>query len=161
MGEAHLPAEQPQTSQEPRLSSPHVDQGGPGRAQGQTAEGPPPAVGLTWRVRDRGTFARFRASRTRTSTGPITVTFVHDEVATPPRVAYSVGRKVGSAVVRNRLRRRLRAIVADRPTQLAPGAYLISAAPRAAEMTFADLRSTVDGALDRMTAAVTRTGDDR
>jgi len=161
MGEAHLPAQQPQASQEPRVPSSHVDQGGPGRVEGQTAEGPPSAVGLTWRVRDRGTFARFRASRTRTTMGPITVTFVHDEVATPPRVAYSVGRKVGTAVVRNQLRRRLRAIVADFAAQLAPGAYLISAGPRAAELTFADLRSAVGGALDRMTAAVHRSGNHR
>jgi ribonuclease P protein component len=91
--------------------------------------------------------------------GPITVTFVHDEVATPPRVAYSVGRKVGSAVIRNRLRRRLRAIVADYAARLAPGAYLISARPRAAQMSFDELRSAVGGALDRMTAMLTRTGD--
>src|SRR5947207_10458218 len=123
MGEAHLPTQQPQTSQEPRLPTPHVDQSGPGRAQGQAAEGPSPAVGLTWSVRDRGTFVRFRASRTRTTAGPITVTFVPDEVVARPRVAYSVGRKVGTAVVRNQLRRRLRAVVAEQAARLAPGAY--------------------------------------
>ena len=158
MGEAHLPAQQPQTSQEPRLSSPHVDEGGPSGAEGTTAEGPAPAVGLTWRVRDRGTFARLRTEGTRTSSGPVTVIFVGDEVATPPRVAYSVGRRIGPAVVRNRLRRRLRAIVADAAAQLAPGAYLISAGPRAAQMSFADLRSAVGGALDRMRTTVNRTG---
>ena len=157
MGEAHLPTQQPQTSQEPRLPPSHVDEGGTSGDQSQAAEGPAPAVGLTWRVRDRGTFARFRASRTRTTIGPITVTFVPDEVIARPRVAYSVGRKVGTAVVRNQLRRRLRAIVAERA--LGPGAYLISAGPRAAELSFTDLRSTVDGALDRMDAAVNRRGD--
>src|SRR4051812_8811064 len=159
MGEAHLPAEHPQASEEPRLSAPHVDKGRSGRAEGEAVEGPAPAVGPTGRIRDRGTFARLRASGSRTSSGPITVTFVHDEVATPPRVAYSVGRRVGSAVVRNRIRRRLRAIVATVAAQLAPGAYLISAGPRAAEMSFADLRSAVNGALDRMTAAANRTGE--
>ena len=155
-GEAHVPTEQPQTGQEPRLPSPYVHPSWAGSAQGQAAEGPAATVGLTWPVRDRGTFARFRASRTRTRTGPITVTFVTDEVVARPRVAYSVGRKVGTAVVRNRLKRRLRAIVADRAVRLAPGAYLISAGPRAADLSFTDLRSAVDGALDRMIAAVTR-----
>ena len=159
MGEAHVPTQQPQASQEPRLPAPHVDPGGPSGAQGQAAEGPAPAVGLTWAVRDRGTFARFRASRTRTTAGPITVTFVPDEVVARPRVAYSVGRKVGTAVVRNQLRRRLRAIVADRAAHLAPGAYLISAGPRAAGLSFGDLRSTVDGVFDRMTPALTPRGD--
>ena len=159
MRETHVPTQQPQTSQEPRLPSPHVDQSGAGRPQGEAAEGPAPAVGLTWAVRDRGTFARFRASRTRTTVGPITVIFVADEVVARPRVAYSVGRKVGTAVVRNQLRRRLRAIVTERSARLAPGAYLISAGPRAAEMSFGDLRSTVDGVFDRMTPALTPRAD--
>ena len=49
------------------------------------------------------------------------------------RVAYAIGRQVGPAVVRNRLRRRLRAAVReiDRSTGGLPtGAYLVSAAAR-------------------------------
>ena len=151
MGEADLSTEHSQTSKEPRLPPPDVDPGGPGRSQGTASEGPSQAVGLTWRIRDRTTFARLRASSTRSRMGPITVTFVHDEVGKPPRVAYSVGRKVGNAVVRNLVRRRLRAIVDDAAPRLASGAYLVSAGPRTADMTFDDLRSAVGGALDRMT----------
>ena len=115
-----------------------------------------------WPTRMSNFFGRcFRASRTRTTTGPITVTFVADEVGVRPRVAYSVGRKVGTAVVRNQLRRRLRAIVAARAVGLTPGAYLVSAGPRAADLNFADLRSAVDGAFDRMTASVSRQGEHR
>src|SRR4051794_27092213 len=119
MGEADVPTEHSETSEEPRLSPPDVDPSWPGRPEGTPAEGPAPAVGLTWRIRDRATFARLRASSTRSRVGPITVTFVHDEVGTPPRVAYSVGRKVGNAVVRNLVRRRLRAIVDDAAPRLA------------------------------------------
>ena len=47
----------------------------------------------------------------------------------PPRVAYATGRAVGAAVVRNRVRRRLRAAVRDQAPLLRPGrAYLIRAA---------------------------------
>jgi ribonuclease P protein component len=60
----------------------------------------------------------------------------------PPRVAYGIGRHVGPAVVRNRVRRRLRAaareIHGDRG--LAPGAYLVSVRPGAAQMSYAELR---------------------
>jgi ribonuclease P protein component len=62
----------------------------------------------------------------------------------PPRVAYAVGRSVGNAVARNRLRRRLRAAVAGRSDDLRPDtAYLVSAGPRAAAMTPAELSRAV------------------
>ena len=83
----------------------------------------------------------------RSRRGPITVTFVDGPPDEPPRVAFAVGRRVGSAVVRNRLRRRLRAIMAELATTLRPGAYLISAAAPAADMTFGELRNTVSDAL--------------
>ena len=42
-------------------------------------------------------------------------------------MAFSVGRSVGSAPVRNRIRRRLRAIARARAGHLAPGWYLVGA----------------------------------
>jgi ribonuclease P protein component len=58
------------------------------------------------------------------------------------RVAYAIGRSVGSAVARNRLRRRLRAIVAAHEAALPPGWYLIGATPAAANLSFAALQQT-------------------
>lgn len=81
--------------------------------------------------------------------GPITVRRVPADDG-PPRVAYALGRAVGSAVVRNRIRRRLRVIVAARGTNLAPGAYLIAARREALTMPFADLEAIV---VDALTAA--------
>jgi len=66
------------------------------------------------------------------------------------RVAYSISRKVGGAVVRNRWRRRLRAIVAEASPRLTPGAYLIGVAPQSAELTYSELRDRV---IDSMTRA--------
>jgi ribonuclease P protein component len=66
-------------------------------------------------------------------------------------VAYSVGRRLGGAVVRNRVRRRLRQIVAERAPHLVSGAYLIGVAPAAASLSFGDLRSIVGRALGPMT----------
>jgi ribonuclease P protein component len=80
---------------------------------------------------------------------------VATDAESPPRVAYAVGKNVGSAVARNRLRRRLRAVA--RELTLAPGAYLISAAPPAATMTFGELRDSVRAAA----AAVTGEDTDR
>lgn len=61
-------------------------------------------------------------------------------------VAYSISRKVGKAVVRNRLRRRCRAIVRDLRDQIAVGAYLIVIRPEAAEMSYADLATHLTSA---------------
>ena len=59
-------------------------------------------------------------------------------------MAYAVGRSVGNAVERNRLRRRLRAAVREHADRLAPDrAYLLSAGPRATAMTHAQLSAAV------------------
>ncbi|MGI8685357.1 MAG: ribonuclease P protein component [Acidimicrobiales bacterium] len=98
------------------------------------------------RIRDTATFAALRRSRRRVRRGPFTVTFVSDSPTGPPRVAYAIGRSVGGAVVRNRLRRRLRAVVSELEPQLRPGAYLVGAAPEAASLSFGELQEMVSGA---------------
>jgi ribonuclease P protein component len=66
----------------------------------------------------------------------------------PPRVAYSVGRRVGGAVVRNRVRRRLRAATRVHAETLVPGhAYLVSAANAAATSTYAQLSESLHQSL--------------
>ena len=156
MGEqADLPTECTQASEAARLPRADVDPCRPSRHQGTAAEGPSQALCLTWRIRDRETFARLRAEGTRSRKGPVTVTFLADDGPGPPRVAYSVGRRVGGAVVRNKLRRRLRDIVSGIAPHLPPGAYLIGVAPRAVSMSFEELRATVGGAFHGMTADVT------
>jgi ribonuclease P protein component len=63
-------------------------------------------------------------------------------------VAYAIGRKVGNAVERNRIRRRLRTIVRELAPPLRPGVYLIGVAPTAAQLRYGELRLTVMRALD-------------
>ena len=79
----------------------------------------------------------------------MTVTWLPGDSDEPPRVAYAVGRRVGGAVVRNRLRRRLRAVVSELEPQLKGGAYLVGAAPAATELTYGDLRRTVAEAVQQ------------
>lgn len=68
----------------------------------------------------------------------------------PPRVAYAVGREVGGAVTRNRVRRRLRASVAEHRAELRPGAaYLFGAGREAATVPFAELEAAVGELLAR------------
>lgn len=66
----------------------------------------------------------------------------------PPRVAYAIGKRAGNAVARNRLRRRLRAAMRDQAALLEPGsAYLVSAEPHAATMSYVALCEAVGRAL--------------
>lgn len=64
--------------------------------------------------------------------------------AEPARVAYRVSRRIGNAVTRNRVRRRLRAAVERHAAALAPGsAYLVTAETGAAQAPFAELEEAV------------------
>lgn len=108
-----------------------------------------PAV---WRIRDRRTFAELRRRGRRARSGPITVTWLPGPPGTPPRVAYAVGRTVGPAVVRNRARRRLRAVVAGLAAELDPGAYLVAAGPATASLHPEEMTTHVSTALAALAA---------
>jgi ribonuclease P protein component len=75
--------------------------------------------------------------------GPITVTWAPGDPADPPRVAYAIGKRVGGATERNRIRRRLRAIVRELEPALGPGAWLIGAAPEVANLSYGELKATL------------------
>lgn len=80
----------------------------------------------------------------------------------PPRVAFSVGRSVGNAVTRNRVRRRLRAAVRDQHERMRPGsAYLVSAAPRVIDDAYRDIVDTLGVLLERASADAGAAGAER
>ncbi len=70
-------------------------------------------------------------------------------------VAYVIGRRLGTAVTRNRLRRRLRAVMADAASSLPPGAYVVRAGPEAPELDFDELRMAMGRAMERAVAEPT------
>ena len=64
------------------------------------------------------------------------------------RVGFVISTKVGNAVARNRLRRRLREILRARPDRLPAGDLVVRALPGAAELPSARLAELVDEALN-------------
>ena len=59
-------------------------------------------------------------------------------------MGYAIGRNVGKAVLRNRIRRQLRSLLEAKSDQLPAGWYLIGAQPRVGTMSWTDLGATVD-----------------
>lgn len=68
---------------------------------------------------------------------------VIDQSLSIPHMGYAIGRPIGGAVVRNRLRRRLRAIISHREQDLSPGWYLIGVSPATRNYDYAQLESSV------------------
>ena len=59
-----------------------------------------------------------------------------------PHIGYAIGRQIGGAVVRNRLRRRLRAIMSTHQTDFSPGWYLIGVSEAARSYDYSQLESS-------------------
>lgn len=100
------------------------------------------------RVDDRTTQAALRSAR-RIRRGPISVSCVPD-IASRPRVSYAVGRRVGGAVQRNLVRRRLRAAMQELAPTLTGRAWLVGASPEASDLHFVQLRSHCSAAVDEL-----------
>ncbi len=123
---------------------------------------------MIWRIRERAAFERLRSEgvRIRPLTSSSSVgeshrrrslwcSYLPDTDDVPPRVAFAIGRKVGPAVVRNRLRRQIRAVLSElqapRSSQvgdvgqggLSGGSYLFGAHPSVTDLSFPQLRAEV------------------
>ena len=117
-----------------------------------------PAVSETFskddRLRKRREFEECYSSGVRVSGRHIQVFLLADS-AGRARLGISVPRRVGSAVTRNRVRRRLREIFRrTRPLLPLPARLVVNARPSSAAAAFAELledyRSTVTRALSRL-----------
>jgi ribonuclease P protein component len=100
------------------------------------------------RLRGRRAFAELATHGRTVRSGLLRVRYLAAPGA--PAVGFAIGKKYGSAVERNRLRRRLRAAVTDATTPLTSGFYLISADPAASRAPFGELVAAVEGAADKV-----------
>ena len=76
---------------------------------------------------------------------------VQPDDAEPARVGFVVNKAVGNAVLRNRVQRRLRAVMAARLGELPAGSLtVVRALPAAATSSYDELAADVDGALKRV-----------
>ncbi len=160
MDETYLSTQRAQARQDSRLSQADVDEGRTSCDQGTPCEGTPAPVGVTDErsarvgvgpIRSRQTFAAMRRPTGRGRSGPISVSYVEHPDWDRIEVAYAVNRKVGGAVVRNLLRRRMRAILAERAGELEAGAYLLRSGPEGPSLDFHELKVAMSQAIEKAT----------
>ncbi|RFU86455.1 ribonuclease P protein component [Streptomyces triticagri] len=73
------------------------------------------------------------------------------ESVPPTRAGFVVSKAVGIAVVRNRVKRRLRHLMRERLAQLPPGSLVVvRALPKAGDADHAQLARDLDAALERL-----------
>ncbi len=173
--QAHLPAEQPSAGEDPRVPPADAHPRGSRDPRRTPGQGSLAALGLTGvlpagaRLRRKTDFAAtLRAGRRRTGglRGPLggaALVVVHlaegkPGDGPPPQAGFVVSRAVGNAVTRNRVRRRLRHLLAARLATLPPGTrVVVRALPAAAAASSAQLAEALAGAL-AMTAPASPAG---
>jgi ribonuclease P protein component len=106
-----------------------------------------------WRISDRSSFQELRRHGRRARRGPITVTWLADGPP-HPRAGFVVGKAAGGAVVRNRIKRRLRAGLRDlqASNRLPLGTYLVGAGAEAAQMPWSALVSELGATVSAATS---------
>ncbi len=82
------------------------------------------------------------------------MSFLQQDTWSRPEVAYAISRRVGNAVVRNRIRRRLRAIISELAPSFPTGAYVVRVGPDGPTLGFEELKVTMRQALEKATRPV-------
>ncbi len=151
MGETDIPAEQPEAEEEARIPPPDAQSSGTRSDPSPAHQGPLQTVRLIWRVRGRASFQALARGRRRRAGNLEVRTAVIGQALDPPRVAFSVGRPVGNAVTRNRVRRQLRSAMREYAASLQPGSgYLVRATPDAARTSYDELSATLGAILTQL-----------
>ena len=108
------------------------------------------------RLSGRRTFDELHARGVRTGRGPVRLLSCTDR-SPRIRIGYAIPRTVGSAVARNRLKRRLRAVMAelDNEGSLAGGEYLVRVSAPFTDWSHAKLRTTMATLMQRSAVSAT------
>lgn len=141
-GEEDVPTQQSQTLEEARVPASLQHACRQGRAAQSPKQGTSTAERVILRLTHREDFVMIRRSGVQRRSGPLAARVVcsaHPVVDV--RVGYAIGRRFGTAVKRNRMRRRLRHCVAQLTSEgpMWISHALVSAAPSALTLGHADL----------------------
>jgi len=149
--EAHLSAEQSRSGTASRLSSAVGNGGGAQHSAGPSGARSQEAERLTT-IRKRRDFLAANSAKRATTTGFILQVRPRLDDSTTKRVGFTVTKKVGNAVARNRMKRRLRALARDvLPEAGVRGAdHILIGRAGQIERDFAKLKSDLQSALAKV-----------
>jgi ribonuclease P protein component len=149
--EAHLPAEQSRPQAPARVPLPHGDAR---RAQGaERAPGARPQEAQRLiTLKKRADFLAANSGKRAATPGFVLLVRDREDLDPAMRVGFTVTKKIGGSVVRNRMKRRFRALAREVvPVKGFPGAdHVMIGRSRGIERDFRQLRSDLEGALDRL-----------
>lgn len=151
--EAHLPAEQPRPQPSSRLPRPHGDQVGPSDPELASRPRPQEALRLN-RLTKRADYLAANRGKRAPTRGFVLLARDRKDGDTSIRYGLTVSRKVGGAVVRNRMKRRLRELVrAHLPERGTAGVdYVLIGRREGIERDFSALADDLLSALSRVAA---------
>ena len=158
--EAHIPAQCPQAAHQARFQSSHADPGRPGCHPSPSASGPGPPVRLMIEgLSGRRAFERVRAGGISARRGPIRVRYCPGP-GPVCRFGFAAPRSAGSAVTRNRSRRRIQAVLRDLDREAGglprPGDYCVGIAAPLDGLSAPELRAAVVDLLRRVSRSAAR-----
>ena len=149
--EAHLPAEQPCQGSSSRFPGSHGDRRRPCSHPGASRPRPQEAFGLII-LNKRSDFLAANNGKRTASGGLVLLVRDRQDSTAQIRVGYTVTKKVGNAVIRNRVKRRFRELARELlPEAGVAGAdHVIIGRNSAVERDFAKLRSDLAKALAKV-----------
>ena len=156
--QAHVPAEQPAPGQDPRLPSAYAHTRRPRDPRRSSAQGSRRALGLTpapvlpaaHRMRRPAEFEQAVRRGVRGGRESLVVHLAtRNDPGPGPVVGLVVSKSIGNAVTRNKVKRRLRALVRGRLGSMsADASVVVRALAPAATRAYADLGADLDAALE-------------
>jgi ribonuclease P protein component len=149
--EAHLPAEQSRPQAPARVSVPHGDTRRPQGAECAAGARPQEAQRLV-PLKKRADFLAANRGRRASTTGFVLLVRDRKDADRSMRVGFTVTKKIGGAVVRNRMKRRFRAMARELiPVKGFPGSdHVMIGRSSGVERDFGVLRAELGSALDRL-----------
>lgn len=154
--ETYFPTKQPSPLQEAWFSPSYEHPRWSRDLEVSPGKGSSPAFRLIGRIRHREVFSRLSKEGTYVRSHGLWCSLLLDTSLENAHIGYAIGRQVGGAVERNRIKRQLRALFGAKSSQLRPGWYLVGVTPKAAGSSWDQISTLVDRLIGQIDAKMSQ-----